>query len=236
MWQERTQLLIKEEGIQRLSNASVLIAGVGGVGGYAVEMLVRAGIGHITIIDNDDVHDSNINRQIIATQGNIGKSKVDLFEKRLTSINPELDITCHKTFIDEENIPTFFEGQKYDFVIDAIDTIAPKMALIRYCLDNKISIISSMGAGGRIDPSKIQISDINKTHHCALAKTVRTQLSKTHKGKKLKVVFSEEEIDKKSILLINEKNKKSTLGTISYIPAVFGCYIASYVIQKIANL
>ncbi len=230
---ERTQLLIGEEGVKRLSEARVLVVGVGGVGAYAAEMICRAGVGHITLVDSDTVKLSNINRQLPALHSTIGKYKVDLLAERFKDINPDAAITALNLFLDDTNMERIM-ASGYDYVIDAIDSITPKVHLIEYCLKNKISIISSMGAGGRTDPSKVQIADISKTYQCTLARTVRERLKKDGITKGLKVVFSSEAVRKESVIEVkDEKCKRSTTGTISYIPAVFGCYLASEVIHDV---
>ncbi|MCQ2360254.1 MAG: tRNA threonylcarbamoyladenosine dehydratase [Paludibacteraceae bacterium] len=227
---ERTQLLIGEEGVSRLSNARVLVVGTGGVGAYAAEMICRAGVGHITLVDSDTVKPSNINRQLPALHSTIGKYKVDLLAERFKDINPDAEIVAIKEFLDDSNLERIM-SEGFDYVIDAIDSITPKIHLIEYCLKNKVKIISSMGAGGRLDPSKVQIADISKTYQCSLARTVRERLKKDGISKGLKVVFSSEPVKKDSVIEVNdEKCKRSTTGTVSYIPAVFGCYLASEVI------
>ncbi|MCQ2350762.1 MAG: tRNA threonylcarbamoyladenosine dehydratase [Paludibacteraceae bacterium] len=227
---ERTQLLIGEEGVSRLSNARVLVAGTGGVGAYAAEMICRAGVGHITLVDSDTVKPSNINRQLPALHSTIGEYKVDLLAERFKDINPDAEVVAIKEFLDDTNLQQIM-SEGFDYVIDAIDSITPKIHLIEYCLKNKVKIISSMGAGGRLDPSKVQVADISKTYQCSLARTVRERLKKDGISKGLKVVFSSEPVKKDSVIEVNdEKCKRSTTGTISYIPAVFGCYLASEVI------
>lgn len=233
-WKDRTELLLGKERNDSICAATVFVAGVGGVGGYAVEMLARAGVGNLIIIDDDVVKESNINRQIIANSTNIGVSKVELMKTRILEINPKANVVAIKNFIDEDNAGEFIRRFKPNFVIDAIDSISPKIALIKYCMENNVKIISSMGAGGRMDPSKIQYADISKTSNCALARTVRERLKKHGITKGLPTVFSTEPVIKESIIKVsNERNKCSTLGTISYFPALFGCYLAAYVIQNI---
>ena len=229
-WLSRTRLLFGDEPIKRLQNAHVLVVGVGGVGAYAAEMVVRAGIGALTIIDGDTVSESNLNRQLVALHSTLGKPKVEVLKERLK-------LTAQHRFIEEEDIPALLEGGEIDFVIDAIDTLAPKVALIAYCLRHKIKIVSSMGAGGRKDPSAIRIADIADTYHRALAKAVRLRLRKEGISKGLKTVFSTEQADRNAIVVVEgERNKKSTVGTISYLPAIFGCYLAGHVIRKLTEV
>lgn len=233
-WLERTELLLGIEKVSKLTNANVLIMGLGGVGAYAAEMLCRAGIGNLTIVDGDVVQESNRNRQLIALQSNTLKSKADLMKIRLLDINPDLRLkTIHKYLKDSELLDVV-NSETYDYVIDAIDTLAPKVALIHYCVTNNIPIVSSMGAGGRIDPSKIKVDDISKSHNDNLARMLRKRLHRLGIFKGFTVVFSNEKIDKDAIKLIdNEPNKKSTVGTISYIPPMFGCFAASVVIREL---
>lgn len=233
-WDSRTELLLGKEKNECLKTSTVLVAGVGGVGGYAVEMLARAGVGNLVIIDDDVVKETNINRQIIATAKNVGTSKVQLMKERILEINPQASVLAIRDFIDEDNVGEFIRRFKPNFVIDAIDSISPKIALIKYCIENNVKIISSMGAGGRLDPSKIQYADISKTTNCALARTVRERLKKQGITKGLPTVFSTEPVKKESIITVtDERNKCSTLGTVSYFPALFGCYLAAYVINNL---
>lgn len=236
-WLSRTIQLLGEDKTEKLRQASVLVAGVGGVGGYAAEMLVRAGIGNLTIIDADVVNASNINRQLIALNSTIGKQKVEVLSARLKDINPQLKLTAYDLFLTETEINYILSQKHYDFIVDAIDTLAPKVALICTAKRLKQKIISSMGAGGRTDPTKIAYADISKTYHCTLAKAVRKQLQKNGINSGLKVVFSTEQVDRKSIIVTdNERNKKSTVGTISYLPPLFGCFLAAHVIQKLSEI
>lgn len=235
-WQERTQIMLGADGIEQLKNAHVLIAGVGGVGSYAVEQLVRAGIGNITIVDADVVNPSNRNRQLPALLSTEALKKVEVVKQRCLDINPELNITTYDIFLKEELIPELIDSQKFDFVVDAIDTLSPKVFLIAETIKRKIPLISSMGAGGKLDPSKISITDISKSYHCNLARMVRKRLHKLNIHKGFSVVFSPEEVDDEMIIHVEgEQNKKTTVGTISYMPAMFGCYVASYVIRKLLN-
>ncbi len=232
-WQERTELLFGENKIERIRNANVLVVGTGGVGGYAAEMICRAGVGKMTIVDADTIQPSNINRQIIALHSNIGMSKVNALGKRLLDINPNLEFTVMEQYLKDEAIPELLEREKFDFVVDAIDTVAPKCFLIFECLRRKIKIVSSMGAGAKSDITKVCFADIWDTYHCGLSKAVRKRLQKMGMKKSLPVVFSTEQADEKAVLLVDERNKKSTCGTVSYMPAVFGCYLAEYVIKKL---
>ncbi len=235
-WQERTQIMVGADGLERLRNANVLVAGVGGVGSYAVEQLVRAGIGNITLVDADVVNPSNRNRQLPALISTETIKKVEVVKQRCLDINPELNITTYDIFLKEELIPELIDSQKYDFVVDAIDTLSPKVYLIFETVKRNIPLISSMGAGGKLDPSKISITDISKSYHCNLARMVRKRLHKLNIHKGFSVVFSPEEVDDEMIIHVEgEQNKKTTVGTISYMPAMFGCYVGSHVIRNLLH-
>ncbi|MBP6230556.1 MAG: tRNA threonylcarbamoyladenosine dehydratase [Paludibacteraceae bacterium] len=234
MWTSRTALLIGQDNLSALRTKHVLIVGVGGVGAYAAEMLCRAGIGSLTLVDADTIKESNINRQLPATSSTVGEKKAQVLANRFTDINPDITLHCKDIFIEEANISDLFATETYDFVVDAIDTLAPKIALIQYCITHDMQIISSMGAGGRMDPTQIQYADISETDFCKLAKFVRKRLRKIGIERGLPVVFSTEQVNKESVIQVDdEKNKCSTVGTISYLPAIFGCYLSAYVIQKI---
>lgn len=235
-WSERTLLLFGEEKLARLEDARVLVVGIGGVGAYAAEMLVRAGVGSITIVDGDSVSMSNINRQLLALHSTVGRSKTEVLKERLLDINPGLDVYANDLFLTADNIDGLFNGEMYNYVIDAIDTVAPKVSLIEHCLRNRIKIISSMGAGGKIDPSVVQYADIADTYHDGLAKAVRTRLRDSGMRSGLKVVWSPEQPCRSSLMITSETpNKRSSYGTVSYMPCVFGCMLAAYVIRKISG-
>jgi tRNA A37 threonylcarbamoyladenosine dehydratase len=235
-WTQRTELLIGESGMDALQQAAVLIVGLGGVGGMAAEMICRAGIGKMTIVDHDTINSTNLNRQILASVNTISRYKADVMAERLLQINPDLKLKTFNQWAEVSNIEELLETEKYDFVVDAIDTVTPKVYLIKSCMERGINIISSMGSGGRMDPSKVRITDISRTHTCPLAKAVRQRLSKMGITKGLSVVFSEELPNKKAVLTVeDEKYKKSTVGTISYMPAIFGCMMASHVIREIIS-
>lgn len=233
-WQQRTELLLGEEKMQRLKNAHVLIVGVGGVGAYAAEMICRAGVGNITIVDADTVQPSNINRQLPATHSAIGRPKAEVLAERFKDINPELNLTVLPVYLKDEAIPQLLDSNDFDFIIDAIDTISPKCYLIYNALQRGIKIVSSMGAGAKKDITQVKFADLWETYHCGLSKAVRKRLQKMGMKRKLPVVFSTEQADTNAVLLVDdEKNKKSTTGTVSYMPAVFGCYLAEYVLRKL---
>jgi tRNA A37 threonylcarbamoyladenosine dehydratase len=236
-WSDRTELLLGTDKMQRLRAAHVLVVGVGGVGAYAAEMLCRAGVGEMTLIDADTVQLTNINRQLPATHATLGRTKVEVLAERFRHINPDIKLHVMPTYLKEEDAPTLLAGDDkgpFDFIIDAIDTIAPKCALIAEAMRRGIPIVSSMGAGAKSDITQIRFADIWDTYHCGLAKAVRTRLKKAGIRKSLPVVFSTEQADRNVIITVEgEQNKKSTTGTISYMPAVFGCYLAEYVIRKL---
>ena len=248
-WLERTEMLVGEDGIARLSSARVAVIGVGGVGGYAAEMIVRAGVGHILILDSDEVSVSNRNRQLLAVNSTVGRPKCQVLKERLLDINPDLDIVTVEKFIiaegavpdsgfeDASGTPSQLLGAyEFDYVVDAIDTLSPKLELIKYCMDRKIPLVSSMGAGAKFDVTRIRITDISKSFQCPLAHMVRKRLGKMGIRKGFKAVFSEEIADRSSIVLEAGRNKKSQVGTISYLPASFGCACAQAVITGLLGV
>ena len=236
-WTNRTELLLGTDKMLRLHKAHVLVVGVGGVGAYAAEMLCRAGVGKITLIDADIVQPTNINRQLPATHSTLGRTKVEVLAERFHDINPEIQVNALPIYIKEEDVNNVLDAvgnDQYNFIVDAIDTIAPKCALIIEALRRRIPIVSSMGAGAKDDITQIRFADIWDTYHCGLAKAVRTRLKKAGIRQSLPVVFSTEQANRNAIITIEgEQNKKSTTGTISYMPAVFGCYLTEYIIRKL---
>lgn len=234
-WLERTELLIGEENLDKLKNAHVLVVGLGGVGAYAAEQLCRAGVGNLTIVDGDVVESSNRNRQLPALISTTGKPKAEILAERFIDINPELNLFIRCDFIHDEKIVELLKSKPFDYVVDAIDTLSPKVFLVYHAIQLGLKVVSSMGAGGKRNPEKVHISDISKSYNCKLAKIFRKRLSRLGINKGVKVVFSSEEIDKRAIRLEEGKNKKSTVGTISYMPPVFGCFISSVVIEDIVS-
>ncbi|KAB5263384.1 tRNA threonylcarbamoyladenosine dehydratase [Bacteroides stercoris] len=233
-WKQRTRLLLGEEKMERLQQAHVLVVGLGGVGAYAAEMICRAGVGRMTIVDADTVQPTNINRQLPALHSTMGREKAEVLAARFKDINPDIQLTVLPVFLKDDNIPELLDAARYDFVVDAIDTLAPKCYLITEALKRHIKIVSSMGAGAKSDITQIRFADIWDTYHCGLSKAVRKRLQKLGIKRKLPVVFSTEQADPKAVLLTeDEQNKKSTCGTVSYMPAVFGCYLAEYVIKRL---
>lgn len=249
-WKERTGMLVGQEGLDRLANSSVVVAGAGGVGGYAAEMLVRAGVGHLVVIDSDVVSDTNRNRQILALTSTVGRPKCEVLAERLLDINPDLDLKTLQTYITasyhsdgtpfkdlaETSPQMLLAGTGIDYVVDAIDTVAPKLSIIKYCIDSGIPVVSSMGAGAKSDVTKIRITDISRSYNCPLAHVVRKRMRRMGVTKGFKAVFSEELADRDAIVPCDELNKKSQVGSISYIPAVFGCACAQAVVKGILGL
>lgn len=230
---ERTSLLLGEEKLERLQQAHVLVVGLGGVGAYAAEMLVRAGIGRMTIADADVVSLSNINRQLVALHSTIGRLKADILAERLRDIAPDLQLTVVAKYIHDEETNTLLDAAPYDYVVDAIDTLSPKLALIKGTLDRGYAVVSSMGAGAKTDPTQMEIADIAKTHHCPLAHMLRKRLHKIGIRSGFQAVFSPEPIREGAMIVCEEENKKSNVGTISYLPALFGIGCASVVIRDL---
>ena len=233
-WKQRTALLLGEEKMERLRNAHLLVVGLGGVGAYAAEMICRAGVGRMTIVDADTVQSTNLNRQLPALHSTLGMPKANILEARFKDINPELELKVLPVFLKDENIPELLDAARYDFIVDAIDTLSPKCYLIYHALQRRIKIVSSMGAGAKSDITQVRFADLWDTYHCGLSKAVRKRLQKMGVKRKVPVVFSTEQADSNAVLLTDdEMNKKSTCGTVSYMPAVFGCYLAEYVIKRL---
>ena len=233
-WKQRTELLLGEDKMARLQSAHVLVVGLGGVGAYAAEMICRAGVGRMTIVDADTVQITNLNRQLPAMHSTLGMFKADVLEARFKDINQDLELKVLPVFLKDENIPDLLDADEYDFIVDAIDTLSPKCYLIYHALQRRIKIVSSMGAGAKSDITQVRFADLWDTYHCGLSKAVRKRLQKMGVKRKVPVVFSTEQADPKAVLLTDdEMNKKSTCGTVSYMPAVFGCYLAEYVIKRL---
>jgi tRNA A37 threonylcarbamoyladenosine dehydratase len=234
-WLIRTNLLIKEDALSKLVKSNVLVVGMGGVGSYAAEFICRSGVGKMTIVDGDIVDRSNRNRQLPATFSSEGKDKVAIMQNRLLDINPELNLKALKQFIQPEVVEELLLSEKYDYVVDCIDSLTPKLTLISTAHRLKIPVISSMGAGAKLDPTKIQVADIKKSDICKLAKVVRKRLRYDFKiNSGIKVVFSTEEVIEDSLQLTDGTNfKKSYYGTISYLPAAFGGVCASVVVRDL---
>lgn len=232
-WLSRTELLIGNDKLSVLRNKHVLITGLGGVGAMAAEQICRAGVGRMTIIDGDTVHPSNRNRQLPALKSTEGKAKTGVMASRLLDINPALNLTViHEYIRDERTVEILKQG--YDYVVDAIDTLSPKVYLLHACVELGLPVVSSMGAGGKFDPGQVTVADLDDSYNCKLAYYMRKRLHKLGIYKGIKVVFSPEVVDRSAVILQEgETNKKSNVGTISYMPAVFGCFMASVVIRDL---
>ncbi len=235
-WLSRTSIMLDDEKVLKLLKANVLVVGLGGVGGICAEMIARAGVGKMTIVDADTVEASNRNRQIPALISTEGKGKAEVMAERIRDINPDIELTVLNEFIKDERTVEILEQGNFDYAVDCIDTLSAKVFFIKACLDRNIPIVSSMGAGGKDDPSQIKIVDISETYQCNLAKYVRKRLYRLKIRKGLKVVFSPEVADQSKIFE-SEKAfpKKSVIGTLSYMPAMFGCTVASVVIRGLYN-
>jgi tRNA A37 threonylcarbamoyladenosine dehydratase len=235
-WFSRTEMLIGREGLNKLKDSHVLVVGLGGVGSYAAEMICRAGVGKMTIADGDSVHPSNRNRQLHAMKSTEGFTKVRLMSERLMDINPDLNLTAIQEFLRDERMNDILETG-FDYVVDAIDTLSPKVFLIYRAVVKKYPVVSSMGAGGKIDPAQISVCDISETTGCPLARLLRKRLHRLGIIKGVTTVYSPETIDKSKIIpLKGEQNKASIVGTISYMPAAFGIACASVVIRDLAGI
>ena len=233
-WMSRTQLMLGDNLVEKLMSKNILVVGLGGVGGICAEMIVRAGIGKMTIVDNDTIDASNINRQIPALHSTVSQSKAQVLAARLLDINPLLELTILEVFVENTSMQALIEKEPWDYVVDCIDTLSAKVDLIKGCMDRKLAIVSSMGAGGKVDPSQIRVTDLSKSYECNLARYVRKRLQALGIKKGLKVVFSPEKPDQSKIIESDKVYpKKSIIGTLSYMPAIFGCTVASVVIRDL---
>lgn len=225
----RTELLIGREKLEILKKSKVIVFGIGGVGSFTVEALARCGVGKISMVDFDTIDITNVNRQIHAFRENVGLYKVDEMKKRVNSINKDIIVDTFKEKLEKENISKF-NLEEYDYIVDAIDTITSKIFLAKYAFEKNIKIISAMGAGNKMDPTRLKVSDINKTTTCPLARVLRRELKKVG-VKKLKVVYS----DEKSVgeKLENEQRRKSSPSSISFMPSVMGLIIASEIVKDL---
>ena len=230
-WLERTELLVQKEGIEKLQKANILVVGLGGVGSYAAEFIARSGVNKMTIVDGDFFDETNKNRQLPALDSTIGKSKAKVLAARLKDINKEIDLTVLEEFLSPERAYEII-SKEFDYVLDCIDSITPKVNLIVAARRKKVKIISSMGAGGKLDATKIRIKDIGNTKNCAMARVLRKRLKERKVNKGVKAVYSEEMQRSKSLKITDGTNfKKSYYGTISYMPAAFGLQAAAHVIN-----
>lgn len=236
-WLQRTELLLGAPILRRLKSAHVLVVGLGGVGAYAAENICRAGIGEMTIVDADIVENSNRNRQLLALTTTLGQPKSEVMAQRLRQINPEVKLHTVQEFIRDERTIELLQQADYDYVVDAIDSLSPKVFLIYHALQQRLKLVSAMGAGGKMDPTTVKVADIKDTYQCKLAQNVRKRLHRMGIRSGFKAVFSTEPVREGSIALSSEPeiNKLSTVGTISYMPAVFGCIAASVVVRDLCD-
>lgn len=231
-WNDRTRLLIGDDGIEKLRRSHVLVVGLGGVGAYAAEQLARAGIGRMTIVDGDVVNITNRNRQLLALGSTQGRPKAEVMAERIRDINPDVELEVINQYMKDDAIIELV-SKPYDYIIDAIDTVAPKVFLLYYAKQNNQHVVSCMGAGGKFHPEKIEIADIAQSNHCRLAFYIRKRLHRLGVFDGITAVFSPEPVDESAIVNVNEQNKVSNVGTISYMPAAFGIFCASVVINDL---
>ena len=229
----RTELLLEQHGVDRLRNAHVLVVGLGGVGGYAAEQLCRAGIGRLTIVDGDTVSETNLNRQLIALRSTVGQPKAMLFRDRFRDINPDCQVTALQEFLRDERTIELLQSTPFDCVVDCIDTLSPKVFLLYHAHSLGLPVVSSMGSGGKLDPSQVRAADIADSHTCRLAAMVRKRLHRMGVDCGIRVVFSTEQVPPHAMVQDPADNHLTTVGTISYMPSLFGCFIAAEVIKTI---
>lgn len=233
-WLSRTELIVGREGLEKLAQKHVLVAGLGGVGSFAAEFICRSGVGEMTIIDGDTVDISNVNRQLPATQKNVGQSKAEWMEERLLAINPNLKIHTIRQFLKPHDMTKLLQENEFDYVVDCIDSFTPKMHLIEGAKKRGFRLVSSMGAGGKVDPTKIRVVNFEDTYQCRLAAMLRKRLKKREIFGGFKAVFSTEEVIRESLMLTDGINfKKSAYGTMSFLPAAFGCACAATVVNDL---
>lgn len=231
-WMGRTELLLGPDLLQRLMTKHVLVVGLGGVGGIAAEMIARSGVGKMTIVDADTVEATNRNRQLPALSSTEGKLKTDVLEARLLDINPDLQLRVIPEFFRDALTNEVLDGSHYDYALDCIDTLSPKVFYIKACLERNIPIVSSMGAGSKVDPTQVRVADISETYNCHLARYTRKYLHRLGIYKGVKAVFSpEQRFEHSGVMVMQARNKRSAVGTISYMPAVFGCVTASVALR-----
>lgn len=234
-WLQRTELLLGDAVLEKLNKLHVMVIGLGGVGSFAAEFLARAGVGRMTIVDGDTVDQTNINRQLPALHSTIGQAKTSVMAARMRDINPALDLTVIEDFLTPVTVKTLITNE-YDYVFDCIDSVQPKQYVIVACKQKDVRIVSSMGAGGRIDPSRVQVADLSETFNCPFAQQVRKGLKKKGVRRGVTVVFSSEPVSKENMMMTDgSRFKKSFYGTCSYIPALFGLHMASVVVREAAG-
>ena len=229
----RTRLLLQDDGLSRLRDSHVLVVGLGGVGGYAAEQLCRAGVGRLTLVDGDVVTASNLNRQLIALRSSVGQPKAELFRQRFLDINPDCKVAALQEFLRDERTVELLQSERFDCVVDCIDTLSPKVFLLYHAHRLGIPTVSSMGSGGKLDPSQVRAADIAKSHTCPLAAMVRKRLHHMGVYTGIRVVFSTEKVPPHAMLQDPSDNHLTTLGTISYMPPLFGCVVAAEVVKML---
>lgn len=235
-WQSRTRLLLGEEGVKALGRASVLVVGLGGVGAYAAECIARAGVGRMVIVDGDRLHPSNLNRQLPALHSTLGRFKAEVIGERLLDIHPDLklDVVCR--YLKDQPMVDLLRSEKFDYVVDAIDTLSPKIYLLYHCSQLGLRVVSAMGTGGKTDPSRLTVCDISQTYNCPLADVLRKRLHKLGVYTGIQSIFSPEKVREEAVCEVQgEENKKSRVGTISYMPSIAGCLCASVVIRELCG-
>jgi tRNA A37 threonylcarbamoyladenosine dehydratase len=236
-WLSRTSLLIGEDTLRKLTTKHVMVVGMGGVGSFAAEFIARSGIGKMTIIDGDVVDPTNRNRQIPALKSTEGKVKAEVLAERLLDVNPDLDLQVIPAYFRDQLTFDVLDNNQFDYALDCIDTLSPKVFYIKACIDRGIPIVSSMGAGSKVDPTMVRVADISETYNCHLARYTRKYLHRLGVYKGVKSVFSaEEKVVNSQLMLMEARNKKSAVGTISYMPTVFGCTVASVAIRDLYKL
>ncbi|MBN2662848.1 MAG: tRNA threonylcarbamoyladenosine dehydratase [Bacteroidales bacterium] len=233
-WQERTKLLVGDN-YKKFADAHVLVVGLGGVGGIAAEMICRAGVGRLTIVDSDTICETNLNRQIYTLTSNIGKSKAEILGEKLKSINPKLELKVINLYVNQVIVQEILTSDKFNYIVDAIDTLSPKVQLLFHSVKLGLKVVSSMGAGGKLDPTMVSVADISQTHDCPLARILRKRLHRLGVYEGVKAIFSPEKIIDGSVKLVESENKKTTLGTISYLPSIFGIYASWVVLNDLMN-
>ena len=235
-WQERTALLLGERRVVSLAQRHVLVAGLGGVGAYAAEMICRGGVGRMTIVDGDTVQPGNRNRQLPALRSTEGRAKAEVMAERLRDINPALELEVIDEYLRDDRLEEIAR-RPYDYVVDAIDTLSPKVFLIANAVAAGNRVVSSLGAGGKLDPMRVRIDDISRSHHCRLGKMLRKRLHRLGIREGITVVYSPEEVDPEAMRATEEEqNKKTIVGTISYLPPLFGCCVASVVLRDLVGM
>ena len=229
----RTEMVLGDRALEKLSRCHVAVFGLGGVGSDAAEILARSGVGELTLVDQDTLSLTNINRQLVALHSTVGRPKAEVLAERLRDINPTLELHVVDKYIKDEETDLLLDSARFDYAVDAIDTLSPKLALILGALKRGIPLVSSMGAGAKTDPTRLEIEDISRTHHCPLAHMLRKRLHKAGVRSGFKAVFSAEPVREGATILCEEQNKKSNTGTISYLPALFGIGCASVVVRGV---